>query len=439
MIFNFLFKPVDNSPLILFRQLFGLLIMIHCWGALITGWVTRFYIVPEYHFSFIGFEWLRPLPGNGMIYYFLIMGFLGFMILRGIFYRYSISLFLLMWTVAYLTQKTSSGDYHYLVILTGIIMLIVPANASRSWDVQKERVSFRHACAAWCIRIFIFQLGIIFLFSGLSKLNSDWLSTIPVDIWFQSKADYPVVGNLLQNNWFKRIIVYGSIAFDFLIFPALIWRKTRIIAFLFLVISSIFNALIYQTGVLPFLLLIFSVFFFEGETIRSIFFKRKPKPHLETERKQIARKPLITIFLVLYLLIQLILPLRHYFYPGWAQWNGEGKRMSWLTTKMIKTGYITFVVINNRTNESWRIKTELLITESQTKKVAISPDFTWQFVQILKKYYRDKGISDISIFTYGKASLNGRILQPIIDAETDLAKEKWERFEHSDWIVPLLE
>jgi vitamin K-dependent gamma-carboxylase len=85
----FLFKSVDNSPLIVFRMLFGLIVMCECWGAILTGWVKRTFIIPNMTFPFIGFEWLQPLPGNGMYYYFIAMGLLGLLIMAGCFYRVS--------------------------------------------------------------------------------------------------------------------------------------------------------------------------------------------------------------------------------------------------------------------------------------------------------------------------------------------------------------
>ena len=48
---------------------FGLLIAVESFGALLTGWVKRAFIDPEFTFTFIGFEWLQPLPGNGMYWY----------------------------------------------------------------------------------------------------------------------------------------------------------------------------------------------------------------------------------------------------------------------------------------------------------------------------------------------------------------------------------
>ena len=72
-----LFKHIDNSALIIFRVFFGLLITLESFGAIATGWVRQTLIEPEFTFSFIGLEWLQPLPGMWMYVYFCIMGIFG--------------------------------------------------------------------------------------------------------------------------------------------------------------------------------------------------------------------------------------------------------------------------------------------------------------------------------------------------------------------------
>mgnify|MGYP001016147697 FL=1 len=63
---NFLYKSIDNSPLIAFRIFFGFLIACESFGAIMTGWVKKALIDPQFTFSFIGLEWLQPLPNNLM-------------------------------------------------------------------------------------------------------------------------------------------------------------------------------------------------------------------------------------------------------------------------------------------------------------------------------------------------------------------------------------
>lgn len=125
-------QPVDNSPLIIFRIFFGLLLFLETSGAIVTGWVKENLILPKILFPFIGFEWLKPLPGSGMYCYYDLMAVLGFFVLIGFWYRVSLGLFTLLWWATYLMQKTSYNNHYYLIILLCFLMLLVPANAYAS-------------------------------------------------------------------------------------------------------------------------------------------------------------------------------------------------------------------------------------------------------------------------------------------------------------------
>ena len=52
------FEEVDNAPLVLFRMFFGFLLFAESFGAILTGWVRRTLVEPEFTFTIIGFEWL---------------------------------------------------------------------------------------------------------------------------------------------------------------------------------------------------------------------------------------------------------------------------------------------------------------------------------------------------------------------------------------------
>ncbi len=132
MLNKWLFQRVDNSSLIVFRICFGFLITLEAWGAIFTGWIRRTLIEPQFTFNFIGFDFLQPLPGNGMYFYYGLMGLLGVFVMIGYKYKWSISGYTLMWTCVYLMQKSSYNNHYYLLILILIFMLIVPANTHAS-------------------------------------------------------------------------------------------------------------------------------------------------------------------------------------------------------------------------------------------------------------------------------------------------------------------
>ena len=129
-----LFTPIDNSQLILFRIVFGLLITLHCLQSVNSDWVRRNFMLPSYTFAHIGMEWLQPLPGDGMLYYFYAMGVVGLLISIGLFYRFSMALLTIMWAGVYFMQKTAYNNHHYLLLLLGIMLFFLPANCANSVD-----------------------------------------------------------------------------------------------------------------------------------------------------------------------------------------------------------------------------------------------------------------------------------------------------------------
>ena len=127
MINKWLFTRIDNSALLIFRVFFGFLIAAEAIGAIFTGWLRRTLIEPQFTFNFIGFEFLQPLSGNGMYYYFAIMGTLGLLVMIGFKYRWSMLGYTLMWAGVYFMQKSSYNNHYYLLFLLCIIMTILPA------------------------------------------------------------------------------------------------------------------------------------------------------------------------------------------------------------------------------------------------------------------------------------------------------------------------
>jgi len=94
---RFLFSSVDIAPLALFRIFFGILLTWHCFEAIFSGWVSMNLIKLKFTFSHIGMDWLQPLPGNGMYFYFGLMGVSAIFVAIGLFYRWSIGLFTILW------------------------------------------------------------------------------------------------------------------------------------------------------------------------------------------------------------------------------------------------------------------------------------------------------------------------------------------------------
>ncbi|WP_149303925.1 HTTM domain-containing protein [Pareuzebyella sediminis] len=432
---RFLFTRIDNSPLLIFRMFFGALIALECYGAIFTGWVRRTLLEPKFTFNFIGFDWLQPLPGFGMYIYFFAMGTLGIFIALGYKYRFSIISFTLLWTGVYLMQKTSYNNHYYLLILISGLMCFFPAHRNYAVDVRKNQALKSDSMYAYIKWIVVLQLLIVYTYASFAKLYGDWLNYGIIELLMRNKADYFIIGNLLQQPWLHKFIGIAGILFDLLVVPALLWKPTRKMAFVAAIVFHLFNSIVFQIGIFPYLSLAFTVFFFEPETIRHIFFKKK-KPFL-TNKIEIPRRQNGFYALVgTYFIIQLALPLRHHIIQDNVLWTEEGHRLSWRMMLRSRYGTIQFKVIDKENGTSEIIDLKKYLTKKQQNRIGSYPDFIWQFAQHLKKEYARKGKS-VSVYAINsKVSINGKPYRAFIDPKTDLAHTSWNYFWHNEWILP---
>lgn len=426
-----LFQPIDNAPLIIFRIFLGFLLAAETFGAILTGWVKRVLIDPEFTFSHIGLEWLQPLPGNGMYFYFCLMGICGILVMLGYKYRLSLGLFTLLWTGVYLMQKSSYNNHYYLLILVCLIMLFLPANRYASLDVKNNPEIKQGTMPQWCSVVMILQVAIVYFFATLAKFYPGWLDGSFTKL-ILSNTEFETFRPLFSQHWFHLFIAYSGIGFDMLIIPLLLWRKTRTIAFLAAISFHLFNAIFLQIGIFPFFALSFIVFFYPPEKIRSIFFKKKMP--LEYSEPISPNKSVLLYFFLPFFIIQLILPIRHHFIKGDVLWTEEGHRLSWRMMLRQRQGYANFKVIDKKTQIEIPYDYLKKLTPKQQGFVSANPDGIWQMAQFIKREFTSKGI-EVSIFVLAEASINGGKSKTLIDSETDMATAKWDYFFHNDWIL----
>ena len=435
MLNRYLFTKIDNSQLVLFRIFFGILVALECYGAILTGWVKRTLVAPQFTFNFIGFEWLQPLPDPGMYIYFFVMGTLGVLIALGYKYRFAIIGFTIMWAAVYLMQKSAYNNHYYLLVLISAFMAIFPAHHFFSVDAKRNASLQKNYMPSWVRWAIITQLFIVYTYAAVAKVYGDWLDFSMVKLLMSNKADYYLIGSILQEPWVHKIIGVFGILFDLLIVPALLWKPTRKWAFLASIFFHLFNSIVFQIGIFPYLSLAFTVFFFEPETIRNIFFKKKVF-YADGGLEIPSYKPLLLTGFGLYFLIQLALPIRHYFIKDAVLWTEEGHRLSWRMMLRSRFGKVKFKIVNTENGNFEFADIDKYLSKKQRPKVAAYPDFAWQFAQHLKKEYAEKG-ETISVYAIdSKISVNGRPYQPFLDPKVDLANEEWSHFKRHEWILP---
>lgn len=434
---------MDNSPLIVFRIFFGFLMAAESFGAIITGWVNETYVDVNFTFNFIGFDFLQAFVGPQMYVVYFSMGICGLFIAFGLFYRQSIILFTLLWSITYFGQKTHYNNHYYLVMLIGFIMCFLPANAYASQDVKYGFTPKRLTMPKWVWLVIAIQMAIVYTYAAIAKIYPDWLEARPIEIWFNRRNfRFPLLwsnefaeqlNTFFSQSWIHYGFAYTGILFDLLVIPMFLWNKwTRWIALILSLVFHLTNSAIFQIGVFPYFALAFVVFFFQPETIRKRFFKNKAKPNLESVKHQLP-KWVVPVFTV-YLFIQLVLPLRQYLLPSKPLWDETAHRLSWRMMLRTKSATSKFFIQEEGSDTRQMIPITKYIKNHQYGDLVTKPDVQWQFAKRLKKEYAKEG-KEISVFIDSQLSVNGRPKVQFTDPEIDVAATKWNYWGRQDWVL----
>ena len=68
---------------------------------------------------------------------------------------------------------------------------------------------------AWALWILRFQIGVVYFYGGLMKINGDWLHGEPMRTWLPRRGHYAIIGPLLQEEFanafmcFSRTLMIG--------------------------------------------------------------------------------------------------------------------------------------------------------------------------------------------------------------------------------------
>lgn len=435
--------PMHIAPLAVLRVAFGGIMLISTVRFLLKGWVRAYYIQPVFHFTFYGFDWVKPLNPIGMYVLFAVIVLAAVLVTMGLFYRLAIVTFFLCFTYVELIDKTTYLNHYYFISVMAFLLIWVPANRYFAVDVsRKPGLSVTHV-PGWSIGIFKLQLLIVYFFAGVSKLNHDWLiAAMPLKIWLPANSNLPIIGGLLTQGWVAYVFSWFGAIFDLSI-GFLLWNsRFRRPAYVLVILFHLFTAWFFKIGMFPYIMICVTLVFFSERThIRSINFinnflpgtgRLNPRHHY---RIPVFKQRFIYAVLLVYFIIQILLPFRFLLYPGKLYWTEEGYRYSWRVMLMEKGGTIFFHVKDPRTGRRSEIVNSQYLTRFQETQMSTQPDMILQFAHFLAAEYQKKGIANPVVTAESYVTLNGSGSRLYIDSTVNLAKEQ-ESFSHKKWILP---
>ena len=425
-----------------FRIAFGLLGAAAVVRFAARGWIEEFHVAPEHHFTYAGFWWVRPWPEWGMHAHFALLGLAAVGVALGYRYRLSITAFFLLFTYAELLDKTLYLNHYYLVSLLSFLMIFMPLHRAWSLDARRNPPTEGATVPAWTLWALRAQVGAVYLFAGVAKLNPDWLlNAQPLRIWLSNSADAPLVGALIGGAWAAYAMSWTGAAFDLTIVGWLLWRRSRPWAYGVLAAFHVVTWLLFPIGMFPWVMMGAALIFFPAGwplRLRSALLRREAPllsyasaPSFPRKREPTGtwnlckgrwRMRAAAGALALFALVQALVPLRHWAYPGNVRWNEDGYRFSWRVLLTEKHGHVRFRVRDPATDSERVVLPEDYLTPLQAERMATQPDMILAAAHIIARDYERKGVAGAEVRAEAFVAFNGREAARFIDPEVDLAR-----------------
>ena len=441
-----LLEPRDAASLAAFRFLFGAILSLSSVRFLLNGWVERFYTQPTFFFQHWGFEWVRVLPEPWMTAACIAMSVLAAFVAIGFLYRFSIVALFLLFTYVELIDVTNYLNHYYLVSLLAFLMCFLPLHRAYSVDAWLRPDRFAPVVPAWVLYLMRFQIGVVYFYAGIAKLQPDWLlHAQPLGIWLAARTETPLIGALLTWPAMPHIMSWAGFLNDTLVVPFLLWRKTRPYAFATVVFFHFCTHLLFVIGVFPVLMVSGATLFFDPDWPRRLLAWLRIGPGAAAARPDATpaassatagRWSTLGAALVgVYCVIQALMPLRAYLYPGDVLWHEQGMRYSWRVMVREKNGSIRYRVRWRGAEREVQVPPSRYLTSHQEREMSGQPDLILQLARRIASDYEILGHEDVEVRVDARVSLNGRRAVPIIDPNVDLAHEP-DTLAVMHWIAP---
>lgn len=461
------FQPAHASALAIFRIGFGLILF---WDMIRYGFflgIEHYYQAPHFLFYYWDLDWIQPLSHRGMQLLYLILAFASLGITLGLLYRLSTLIFICIFSYIFLLDEARYLNHFYMVWLFAVLLLFIPANRIWSFDRLITKTKTKHV-PQWCYWLLIFQLEVILIYAGIVKITPDWLALEPLRTWLAKRAEMPIFGDLFTQEWAVATAAYGVIALHLLGAPLLLFKRTRALVITVYACFHTLNHFVFTIGIFPWMTLFTSLLVF-GANWPLKFWARltrklkqlkvistqptaQKKAYLSENKKQNTANQLditapskvalgfnqqtfIVFAIVSWCTLQLIIPLRHYAYPGNVAWTEQGHHFSWRMKLRSKRGEIKYHLLysDGRTKT---VDPAYHLNKRQVRKLPCHPNMIWKFAHFLEKEYSFHSNPVVAVNADARCSLNGREKQAIVSAETNLLTIEYT-IAHSPWILPL--
>ncbi len=425
-------QPVDGASLAVFRLALGVLGCVLLSRYLFYGWAARQFAQSPIHLSYPGFAWIpRPDP-SWVEPLFALAALAALFIAIGSWVsaglcRIAMVVFVVIFGWVELLDPTNYVNHHYFLIVAVFLLLASGQVPRLTRDGRGSLVP------RWLLFAVRTQVGLVYFFAGVAKLNPDWLAGQPLAIWLPQRADGWPFGALLGLGALPLLMSWAGAIFDLSVAFALSWRRLRVPAFVAVVVfHSLTWALFPRLGIFPWMMVLGATTFFEPSWPRNVLARLRALRGRSGHSRSLFSVPWVPsgrgAFAVgLLLVVQLVLPLRHLALSDDVNWSEAGYRFSWRVMLNEKSGSLRYHYCDGPTTapelspNCRSVLPEDWFTPLQAERMAYQPTMIIEGAQRIAAHLEhEDGVAYADCWV----SMNGRAARRLIDPTRDLLRVK---------------
>ncbi len=398
----------SNISLVIFRICFSIVLIVQTIYFFKLGFIENNILKPFILFPF--FDFLNN-PSEHLVYLsaiLMLISNIGMIFNKTS--RISCLIFFLTFTYLWLLDRGYFNNHYYFISIITFLLFFLNKKSSFKKNYYVPKINI----IAFQIMIFL-----IYFISGINKINPYWIFDLqPMTHILQTKAQ--VSGNnLFSNNIIISFFTFSGLIYDLVIGFFLIFKRTRILGFIFVLIFNSLNFFLFkdvgEIGVFPFLMISTLVLFIDPVKFQKLLNVKK------IEKVILPNKSFVNQLIVFFIIVQLLLPFRHVLVKGNVDYNGVGQRFAWRMKIMYKESKIDFFLKNKLTGDKYNVDVTKMLTPIQYNNLKYYPDLILPLAHKMKSHaISEFGIKFPEVTCVFKTSFMGKKEQLLFSPKKDL-------------------
>ncbi|MDB4655744.1 HTTM domain-containing protein [Flavobacteriales bacterium] len=435
-----LFQEVSGKSLSIFRIGFGLVMLYEMIN--LRSYVLRDLLNSKFFLTYDLFFWLDALPRPVMNVVLTLAGFATLFVIVGYKYRYAQLLVAIVWAYLFLLDRGHYNNHYYLYSLICFAMVFFNANSNYSVDAALSKTPIPKTVHAWQIWFIRIQLFIVYFYGAVAKLNADWLRGWPIRKWLtEDIGKFPDwYANFVTSDFGVYFYAYGGIAFDLFIGFCLLHKKLRYWCLPAIIFFHVSNHFFWNIGTFPWFSILVTTLFFDPDWPekfgRWLGVKSKEITEIQLPSANVRSKNIIAIVFSVYMLIQIVAPLRQFMYPGNPGWHGYGHLFSWRMMLVDSVSGIIVKVKDESDDEFAIVAMDDYISFRQFRKASRVPSSFLDFAHFIRDEMIKGGAQNPVVQMKILKSFNGRPYELLTDTTVNYAIIEESYYYVPDWIEP---